>query len=95
MSKYMIRASYTQQGLQGLIKEGGSSRRAAITQAVESVGGKLEAMYYAFGEDDAFFIVEMPDHATVAGLSLVVSAAGAISLPHHGAADPGGNRRCG
>ena len=79
MPKYMIRASYTQQGLQGLIKEGGSSRRAAITQAVESVGGKLEAMYYAFGEDDAFFIVEMPDHATVAGLSLVVSAAGAIS----------------
>ena len=79
MSKYMIRASYTQQGLQGLIKEGGSSRRAALASAVASAGGELESVYYAFGEDDVYIIVDMPDNAGVAGLSLNISAAGAIS----------------
>lgn len=79
MSKYMIRASYTQQGLHGLIQEGGSSRRAAITRAVESVGGELESIYYAFGEEDVYIILEMPDHASVAGLSLAISAAGGIA----------------
>ena len=79
MSKYMIRASYTRQGLQGLIKEGGSSRRAAIEAAVASAGGELESMYYAFGDEDVFFIVELPDNASAAGLSLLISSVGAIS----------------
>ena len=79
MPKYLVKASYTQEGLQGLIKEGGSARRAALAAAVESVGGSLECLYYAFGEDDVFFIVDVPDQATVTGLVLMVSAAGAVA----------------
>ena len=95
MSKYMIRASYTRQGLQGLIKEGGSSRRAAIEAAVASAGGELESMYYAFGDEDVLFIVELPDNASAAGLSLLISVGRGHFLPDHRAADAGGNRRSG
>ncbi len=77
MPKYLVRASYTREGLQGLLQEGGSSRLAAITATVKSVGGSIESFYYAFGDDDVYIIVEAPDQATMAGLSLMVSAAGA------------------
>ena len=50
MPKFMIVGSYTNEGAKGFAKEGGAARRAAAAKAAESVGGKLEAMYYAFGE---------------------------------------------
>ena len=80
MSKYMVRANYTQSGLAGLIQEGGSSRRRALTQTVESLGGSLEAMYYAFGECDAYLIVDFTDDATASAFSLAVGAAGALDV---------------
>ena len=60
MAKYLYQASYTDAGLQGLLKEGGSSRRAAVEKAVVGVGGTLEAFYYAFGHTDVFCIVDLP-----------------------------------
>ena len=30
MPKYLIRASYTQEGVQGLLKEGGTKRRQVV-----------------------------------------------------------------
>ena len=78
MPKYMIHASYTVEGLKGLLKEGGSARRAAIEKAAESVGGKVEAAYYAFGESDVYVIVDLPDNASMAALSLTASATGTV-----------------
>ena len=49
MAKYLFEAHYTAEGTKGLAREGGSGRREAVTKVVESVGGKLEAFYYAFG----------------------------------------------
>ena len=80
MAKYMLRANYTRQGLAGLLKEGGSGRRRALTQTVEGVGGNVEAMYYAFGDCDLYLIVELPDEASAAALSLAIGAAGALDL---------------
>jgi uncharacterized protein with GYD domain len=77
MSKYLVQASYTDEGLKGLLKEGGTSRRAAIEKLYESVGAKLEAFYYAFGDTDVFVIVDAPDNVTMAAVSLTVNAAGA------------------
>ena len=76
MPKYLITANYTAEGLRGLQRDKAAGRRQAVTAAIESVGGKLEAVYFALGEDDAFLIVDMPDNASVAGLGIAVSAAG-------------------
>jgi uncharacterized protein with GYD domain len=79
MSKYLIQANYVGEGLKGLLKEGGSSRRAAVEKLFESVGGKVEALYYAFGDTDVFIIADLPDNVSAAALSLTVNAAGAAT----------------
>ena len=76
MPKYLIAASYSQQGLRGLVKEGGTGRRAALERAVGGVGGKLESFYFAFGEDDVYLICEAPDNASIASVALAAGAAG-------------------
>ena len=76
MPKYLIKASYTAEGLKGLRKDKASGRKAAVTTAVEGLGGKLEAMYYAFGEDDVFAIVDMPDNASMSAFSFAASSSG-------------------
>ena len=78
MAKYLISASYTAEGANGVLKEGGTKRRQAAEQVIKSAGGKLEAFYFAFGEHDAFVIVDAPDHASVAAMSLAINASGAV-----------------
>jgi uncharacterized protein with GYD domain len=79
VSKYMIEASYTVDGVKGVLKEGGSGRRAAIEQLITSAGGTMECFYFVFGEDDVIVVVDLPDNATMAAVSLAVSAAGAAT----------------
>jgi uncharacterized protein with GYD domain len=76
MPKYLFQASYTTAGAQGIRKSGGSARRAAVKQVIESAGGKLEAFYFAFGKSDVIIIADLPGHANAAGISLAVGAAG-------------------
>ncbi len=78
MAKYLVAASYTAEGAKGVLKDGGTKRRQAAEQAVKSAGGKLEAFYFAFGENDAYVIIDAPDHATVASASLAINASGAV-----------------
>jgi uncharacterized protein with GYD domain len=78
MPKYLVSASYTAEGLRGLQRDKASGRRQAITAAVEGVGGKLEALYFALGEDDAYLIVDMPGHASLAALGIAASATGLV-----------------
>jgi uncharacterized protein with GYD domain len=76
MPKHLIRATHTVEGLKGLLKEGGSNRRKAIAQSAEAVGGKLENMYYAFGDTDLFVILDLPDNVTATTASLVSNIPG-------------------
>jgi uncharacterized protein with GYD domain len=78
MAKYLIHASYTAEGLKGLQKDKASGRRDAVRQLLEGVGGKLECMYYALGEDDVVIITDLPDNVAVSAVSLGVSASGAV-----------------
>jgi uncharacterized protein with GYD domain len=80
MAKYLFMASYTVEGAKGVLKDGGTKRRAAIEQVAKSLGGKLEAFYYAFGDTDAYVIVDLPDHASTAAASLAVAASGAARV---------------
>ena len=63
-----------------MLKEGGSSRKAAVEKLVGSMGGSVESMYYAFGETDLYIIANMPDNASMAALALVVGASGAVNI---------------
>jgi uncharacterized protein with GYD domain len=80
MAKYLFQGSYTVDGLRGLLREGGTKRRAAVTQAVQALGGTLETFYYAYGGDDFFIIVDMPDSTMATAASLAINATGAVQF---------------
>jgi uncharacterized protein with GYD domain len=76
MAKFLIEANYTPEGAKGVIKDGGSGRRASIEKAVTGLGGKLEAFYFAFGSVDAYVIVDLPDNTSAAAMAFAVAQSG-------------------
>ena len=80
MASYLFRTSYTQAGVAGLIREGGTGRREALRQTIEGLGGKLESFYYAFGDDDLLLIAELPDDEAATAFSMFINAAGALTV---------------
>ena len=79
MPKYLLQASYSAEGAKGLLKDGGSKRRAAASALVESLGGKIDCFYFAFGKTDVVAIVDLPDSASAAAASLTIGASGAVT----------------
>ena len=79
MAKYLVKASYTVDGVKGLLNDGGSARRDAATQLLESLGGKVEAFYFAFGSSDAYVLVDLPDNASAVAAALAVNSSGAVT----------------
>src|SRR5258708_4849048 len=77
MAKFMFAVDYTSDGSKGLIKDGGSKRKALVEKMVAKLGGTMEVFYFAFGKDDAVVIADLPDAVTAAAVSLAVSASGA------------------
>jgi uncharacterized protein with GYD domain len=80
MPKFMIKASYTPEGVRGLMKEGGSGRLSAVKTLIEAAGGRVEAFYFAYGEDDAYVITDVPETAIGTALSLAVNASGLVKI---------------
>jgi uncharacterized protein with GYD domain len=78
MPKYLIQASYTPEGLKGLHKDKATGRRTAVMNALEPLHGKLESMYYAFGQDDVVAILDLPDNVTAGAVSFAMSASGLV-----------------
>lgn len=78
MPKYLVMANYMADGLRGLLKDGGSKRRQVAEAALKSAGGRLEALYFAFGEHDLYAIVDAPDNVSVAAAAMAISASGAV-----------------
>ena len=76
MPKYLIQASYTAQGVEGVQSKGGTSRRQAVADVASSVGGQLESFYFGFGDHDVWAIVDLPDNGAAAAVALTVNAAG-------------------
>lgn len=79
MPKYLVTGSYTAEGARGVLAEGGTGRRAATEKLVASLGGKVEAYYFAFGGDDFYLIADLPGHAAAAAGALTAAASGAIN----------------
>jgi uncharacterized protein with GYD domain len=80
MAKYLVKASYSAEGARGVISSGGGSARVeAVRQLIESVGGTLESMYFAFGGTDVYITVDAPDNTSVAAVTMTVGASGALA----------------
>jgi uncharacterized protein with GYD domain len=80
MPKFMFEASYTLDGVKGVQSDGGSSRRDAVAALAESVGGRLESFHFAFGDRDAYVLVDLPDNESAAAVALTVNAAGGATV---------------
>lgn len=80
MPMFLVRGHYTAEGLKGLMKEGGTGRKAAVTKAVESLGGKVHAFYFGLGEYDVYVLAELPDAVAATTIALAAVASGAITL---------------
>jgi uncharacterized protein with GYD domain len=79
MPKYLMAVSYTAEGAKGVAKEGGTGRLDAARDMIESLGGKLECFYFAFGEADVYAIADVPGSVEAAALALAVGASGAVA----------------
>lgn len=80
MPKYLWKVNYTKAGVRGVAKEGASSRREAVQHAVESLGGTLEAVYFAFGEADVYVIADLPDNESAAALALSANVTEGLNI---------------
>jgi len=80
MAKYLFQASYTSEGMKGVMKDGGSKRREAAEQAIKSGGGRLESFYFAFGDADVIGVVEFPDYASAAAVSGTINSSGTTTI---------------
>ena len=79
MAKFLVKASYTADGAKGVQRAGGTSRRDAVAKMAEGLGGRMESFYFAFGDTDAYVVLELPDNQSAAAASIAVSSAGAAA----------------
>ena len=80
MAKYLFEARYTAEGAKGVAREGGTGRRNAIMHMAEALGGKVESFYFAFGDVDAYVVVDLPDNVSASAAALAVCQAGGASV---------------
>lgn len=76
MPRYLVMASYSHEGAKGVLQGGGSARRAAVEKALAPLGGRMVSFDFAFGPEDVYTIVELPDQAAAVALALNVNADG-------------------
>jgi uncharacterized protein with GYD domain len=79
VSKFLIEASLTAEGVKGVQSEGGTARREAVTKAVESVGGRLDGFFFGFGDRDVYVIADFPDNESAAAMAIAVNSSGAVA----------------
>ncbi|MCU1458297.1 MAG: hypothetical protein JWL73_2389 [Actinomycetia bacterium] len=80
MARYLLEASYTAEGVKGLQKAGAASRVAAVTDMVAGLGGTLVSFDFAFGDVDAFVIVDLPDDEAAAAAAFAVGASATTTV---------------
>jgi uncharacterized protein with GYD domain len=76
MPKYMGKVKFTKEGLEGLRSAGAASRLEAGRIGCASLGGTMECYYFAFGEDDVYTILDLPDDEAATALSVAANSAG-------------------
>jgi uncharacterized protein with GYD domain len=80
MAKYLLKVRYTAEGIKGVLRDGGSARRAAADDLAKAAGGSIESFHFAFGDDDAYVICDLPDNKSAATVAMTVSSSGRIEI---------------
>jgi uncharacterized protein with GYD domain len=78
MAKFLVTARYDSEGIKGVLKTGGTARSNAVAKMVEGMGGTVESFHFAFGKEDAYVVVDMPDNVSAAAVSMAVSSTGLV-----------------
>lgn len=78
MAKYLTIASYTTEGIKGLMAKGGTARVDAARQVLADAGGSLEGFYFALGQDDVYIVCDLPDNVAAAATSMSAAASGMV-----------------
>ncbi|MEU4380313.1 GYD domain-containing protein [Micromonospora echinofusca] len=78
MARFLFTATYTVEGISGLMKEGGARRAEVIQALVENTGGRLESFDFALGPYDVYVICDLPDQQTAVALAATIRAAGGL-----------------
>jgi uncharacterized protein with GYD domain len=78
MPLYLTRFGYTPETWARLIGNP-EDRRKAAQSYIESVGGKLQGFWYAFGSYDGYTLWEAPDNVSMAAVALAIAGGGALS----------------
>jgi uncharacterized protein with GYD domain len=77
MPKYLFLASYTPEAWKRMVEKP-PDRPGAASDLAEALGGQMESFYFAFGEFDIVTIMDLPDDAAAAALSLAVTSSGRV-----------------
>ena len=80
MPRFLVIARYEPQGARAVMAGGGSARRNVFEHAVLDLAGRVESFDFALGADDVYAVVDLPDPAAAAALSLTISGGGVASV---------------
>jgi uncharacterized protein with GYD domain len=78
MPKYLSIASYTPEGIKGLMAKGGTARVEAARRVLADADGTLESFYFALGSDDVYIVSDLPDNVAAAATTMSVAASGMV-----------------
>ena len=78
MAKYLVQATLTAEGMKGVEKDTGTGRKAAVSKAIEGLGVKVEAFYFALGEHDVVVIADLPDIIAATAMAMHVNDSGLV-----------------
>jgi uncharacterized protein with GYD domain len=80
MPMYLIEASYTSEGVKGVVSKGGTARRDTVGQLIGSMGGRIESFYFGFGEADVYVVCELPSAEAATALALSINQSTATKI---------------
>jgi uncharacterized protein with GYD domain len=78
MAKYAVLFSFRGEAVGALIKNP-SDRPAAVREALESVGGELDALYWMLGQYDGLLLASAPDGHSIAAAMMAAAGSGAFA----------------
>ncbi len=77
MPKFLIRAQYTAQALEGYVREGFAPRREEAAAMFARAGGSVDCSYFTSGGEEIILIVDMPDAESLNAVNLAGNVSGA------------------
>ena len=76
MPRFLYIVNYSPEGARGLMSAGGSARKSVVEKTASGMGGRLETFDFAFGSDDVYLLVDLPDARSAAAVSLTLNGSG-------------------